>query len=442
MAAQHRGEAEEILLLEVVMRRVVAARARHLHPEERLRHDLRLLRHRHVVLRRHSEAARASVMDAALHHHELRGEAVHRAVVGEGLVDPPTERAGVVQHRLQDPRVLREHVLPIADPVVGPRRTRQEPVDGARATVRTLVGRERGRFRPGGDHSGQVEGRATEEGRVVRQRGGFYPGLFQLRPDETVDGVEHRGAGGHIGNPDRRQSGDVFACPLMTALPVAFLFPGGFMATHDVGPPPRVRPLRDEAPELVFRQADAVAFKRGEQPEIIGTNRRRGHAHFAQLGTAGLQAHDGFQGERVRFPVGDEVRHALEMSGPQVTEMRREGQGRVRHLFVPVGLEVREPRGEHLLGVDEKPGTRARPEQQPMPAGRKRDRGGGAVEERHSTVHLHAARRITRRHVGESERTFVIRLCRRARRELPARLVGNALDDFDADGTDGAFGTG
>jgi len=44
-------------------------------------------------------------------------------------VDPPTERAAVVQRRVEDVRVLREDILPIAGPVIRPTRVRQQPVD-------------------------------------------------------------------------------------------------------------------------------------------------------------------------------------------------------------------------------------------------------------------------------------------------------------------------
>ena len=81
LTAQHGGHAEEILLVVGMKRRIMTARAFHLHPEKSLPYDLRLSRHRHIILRGYPKTTWAAVVLTALHHDQLRNEPIHRLVV-------------------------------------------------------------------------------------------------------------------------------------------------------------------------------------------------------------------------------------------------------------------------------------------------------------------------------------------------------------------------
>ena len=203
-AVEHGGEAKEVLLLEVVIRRVVAAGAGEVHPEEGLGDDLRAVGSGHVVLRGEAEAGGAAAIDAAFHRDQFGGEAVHRFVVEERLVNPPAERAGVVERGFEDAGVLGEHVLPVADPVVRPAGQREEAVNRGGPLGRRAV-REKGAELFGrGRHAHGVEGEAAEEGRVVRERRGLDVCGGEAGGEEAVnvqrltaraDGVRHGGRG-------------------------------------------------------------------------------------------------------------------------------------------------------------------------------------------------------------------------------------------------------
>ena len=80
---KHRRQAKQLLLPKIVIRRVMAPRTFHFQSKKRLRYKLRLGRHRHIVLRRHFKPRRASIIFAALHHHQLGDKAIERLVVGE-----------------------------------------------------------------------------------------------------------------------------------------------------------------------------------------------------------------------------------------------------------------------------------------------------------------------------------------------------------------------
>ena len=115
-----RRQAKQLLLPKIVIRRVMAPRTFHFQSKKRLRYNLRLGRHRHIVLRRHLKPRRGSIVFAALHHHQLGDKAVERLVVGERFVNPKPERPGVVERRLQYVWVFREHILPVTYPMLRP----------------------------------------------------------------------------------------------------------------------------------------------------------------------------------------------------------------------------------------------------------------------------------------------------------------------------------
>ena len=140
LTAQHGGHAEEILLVVGMKRRIMAARAFHLHPEKRLPYDLRLGRHWHIILRGHPKTTWAAVVLTAFHHDQLRNEPIHRLVVLQGFMNPEPERAGVVQLRLQNVWIFRQYILPIARPVVRPSELIiQEAINRLGAPVRALI---------------------------------------------------------------------------------------------------------------------------------------------------------------------------------------------------------------------------------------------------------------------------------------------------------------
>src|SRR5207302_62751 len=84
-------------LAKSMVRRVVRSGAFLMVDEEGVEIGRRLRRNWEVVLRCRAEPTGPAVSRAALHADQLGGKSVHRLVVQERLVDPPAERAGVVQ---------------------------------------------------------------------------------------------------------------------------------------------------------------------------------------------------------------------------------------------------------------------------------------------------------------------------------------------------------
>ena len=71
----------------------------------------------------------ASVPPASAHHDQFGGETIHRFVVSQGIEDPVSKRACVVQVGLEKVGVLGEGVLPITYPIVRPSVLLDDPVD-------------------------------------------------------------------------------------------------------------------------------------------------------------------------------------------------------------------------------------------------------------------------------------------------------------------------
>jgi hypothetical protein len=90
----------------------VAAGALGVHAEEGGGQHGGFRRHRYVVLRGHPEAGGAAEAFAALQADKLGDHQVERLVVEEALVQPPTERPGIVERGVEDVGVLGEQVLP------------------------------------------------------------------------------------------------------------------------------------------------------------------------------------------------------------------------------------------------------------------------------------------------------------------------------------------
>ena len=161
---------EDLFLLGRVCRGVVATRALGLHAKEGGGHDRGLRGHGHVVLRGDTEASRTAGRGGALESQELGDHEVERLMVGERFVNPPAERAGVVQGGIQDVRVLGEDVLPVARPVVGGARVVQQAVDDLRALVGRGVGGEGLNLGEAGRHADGIKGDAAQEDEVFGQR--------------------------------------------------------------------------------------------------------------------------------------------------------------------------------------------------------------------------------------------------------------------------------
>jgi len=122
----------------------VAAGAFHLEAEKRRAEDDALRGHRHIVLRGDAEAGRPAETLAALEPDQLGHEEIERFVVEERLVNPPAERAGVVERGLEHARIFREHILPVTHPVISPARISEQLVDELCTLVFALVCEKRG----------------------------------------------------------------------------------------------------------------------------------------------------------------------------------------------------------------------------------------------------------------------------------------------------------
>ncbi len=85
--------------------------------------------------------------------------------------------------------ILREHVLPVGHPLVGPARVGEQAVDGAGALVAGIVGEEGGGLLRGGT-SPMVSSVARRRKAASSISGaGFDAGLLELRADEAIDVV-------------------------------------------------------------------------------------------------------------------------------------------------------------------------------------------------------------------------------------------------------------
>jgi hypothetical protein len=106
-------------------------------------------------------------------------------VIEERLVDPPTERPGIVQRGVEDVRVFGEDILPVAHPVISGAWISEEAVDQASAFGGVLVREEGFDLGFGGDDAEGVEGDSSQEGEVVGEGGEGGWERTELGPDGT-----------------------------------------------------------------------------------------------------------------------------------------------------------------------------------------------------------------------------------------------------------------
>src|SRR5262249_54216711 len=125
---------------------------------------------------------------------------------------------------------------------------------------------------------------------------------------------------------------------------------------------------------------------------------------------------------------------ALEVSRSEKPDFRSHGFGDFGHLFMTVRLKIRKRRGERKLPVHKKTRTSGRAKQQAVFAGRQGKPGAGPKKKWPASIGLDAAIRVTRRHCEKAKRGLGISFAGRGHGESPTRLVGDALEDIDADG--------
>ena len=106
-------------------RRVMTPRTLHLRPQKSSRQNIRLGRHRHIVLRGHLESLGSTAQLRTFHRDQLSHKTIHRQIILQRFVNPKPERACVVQRRIHDRRIFSQHILPIGYPVIGPPRVVQ-----------------------------------------------------------------------------------------------------------------------------------------------------------------------------------------------------------------------------------------------------------------------------------------------------------------------------
>ena len=428
-AAQHGGEAEEVALFEVVIRRVVAARALHLHAHERLRHDLRLLRQRHVVLRGEAEARRPAIIRAALHENQFRDEPVHRLVVREGFVDVPAERPRVVQHGLHDAGIFREHILPVTHPMIRPRRVLEKTINRFRAPV---VGRLTEKLvqllnRRPATHG--VERDAAEEGVIINQRGRFRVLSFEFRVDETIQIILRRLVL-HGGNFDGRQLRHLLARAFVTHRPILVFACGQLAASFQIfalvkTTTPRLIP----APRFI-RQRDARPALGTQPVKHLRAFRGKAHGQFADFGTALLESDDRLDHHDVFRAVAWYGGDGLALPRTQVTHVRSERQRHFRHFLVAVRTETLKFHREQRLPIEEKSRARADAKQQTLFTAWQDHSGRSAEEKWGFAIRLDALGRILRRQHGESECRLGVGLAHRRVREIPTELIRQSFKNF------------
>ena len=149
----------------------MTARALQFDSEKRRGDDVALGGKRRVIIRRESEARAATFPVAAPQQHEFRGETIHRFSIAQRLVKKPAKRSAVVEGGLQDARVFRQHVLPIADPVVRPPLIGEEAVDDCGALVAGPIREKRPHLALGGRHAYRIEIHAPQKRRVTDDGG-------------------------------------------------------------------------------------------------------------------------------------------------------------------------------------------------------------------------------------------------------------------------------
>lgn len=112
-----------------MVRRVMTARTFHFDAEKRGTEDDAFRRHRRIVLRGDPETGRTAKALTPFHPDQLGHEKIQRLVIEQRLINPPTKRPGVIQRRIDQVRILREHIQPVTRTVVGPTRIGEQAVD-------------------------------------------------------------------------------------------------------------------------------------------------------------------------------------------------------------------------------------------------------------------------------------------------------------------------
>ena len=186
LGLEQRRQREDLLLFRRGRGRVMAARALGVHAQEGGRQHGGLRGHRHVVLRGHAEAGGTAETLATLQADEFGHEEVEWFMVAQAFMDPPAERAGVVQRGVEDVRVLGEEVLPEAHRGVGRARVGQQAIDHPGPLVGRAVGLEGGDLRGRGRHAHHVVGDAAQEGQVGADRGDLGRLGAEFRPVGAV----------------------------------------------------------------------------------------------------------------------------------------------------------------------------------------------------------------------------------------------------------------
>jgi hypothetical protein len=177
-AFEEGGEGVEVFLFRAVIGRVVAAGALQLDAEKRGGDDVALGGEGRVVVGGEAEAGAAALALAAAEENQLGDETVEGFAVAEGLVEEKAEGAGVVEAGLQHAGIFREHVLPVAHPVIGVARIGEEAFGEAGAFVGGGVGEKGAGLGFGGRDADRIKIQATQkrgvadDGRLRDGRGG------------------------------------------------------------------------------------------------------------------------------------------------------------------------------------------------------------------------------------------------------------------------------
>ena len=362
-----------------MVRRVVAAGTFHFQAEECLADDVGFRGERCIVLAGDFKTGRPSESLTALHQNQFGREPVKRLVVDERFVNPPAERAGVVQRRVDDVRVFGEGVLPVADPAISPAIVCEQTVDDDRSPFllrsREVIFYESRR----GRRADRVERDSSQKLPVVDKP--LRGDLFFVEPGQD-EAVNFEPGCFRIRQGDRRSLVDGLPSGCVACLPVKVFLPAchatAFRVFSDQVVPTSVL-VRSPA---VISQRD-VEFRAENSEGLLAP--RDTEARFSKLQSPTLAAHKQLNADLV-FAVElycgellNRARKKLPRSGGQRTV---EFVHRVVAATAMTSLRCFQNR----FAVEEDPTETQRAEQQTVLARLKRHAAAGSQDQRVRSV--------------------------------------------------------
>ncbi len=165
---------------------IVAASTFHFHSQKSSGQNVCFGGHRNIVFRSHRKSGSSTSTNIAFHANQLGHKAIHRFVLEQCVMDPPSKWTRVIQRWLEYARVFRKNILPVTRPMISPTIIIEQLIDYLFAFARIAVLQELASCFRVWYHTDRIEINSTQEGCIAGQSILFR---FQIRIDKAIDRI-------------------------------------------------------------------------------------------------------------------------------------------------------------------------------------------------------------------------------------------------------------